>query len=106
MKTAGLIDVRMSTDPSHPPGSLIWTSYTGRDYLSTPEAAHPDPDALLHVDDTDASASGSSDPDTLRREAARVADEWRTDPHIAGQQHPPGPPAAPKRPDVPEDPPF
>jgi len=41
LKTAGLVDVRPSCDPEHPPGTVIWTTVTGRRYLATPPPAVP-----------------------------------------------------------------
>ena len=41
MKTTGLLQIRPSTDPTHPTGTLIWTTLTGRRYLARPPTATP-----------------------------------------------------------------
>ena len=41
LKTTGLIDVQPSTDPTHPHGTLIWTTTTGQRHLHRPTPLTP-----------------------------------------------------------------
>ena len=41
LKTTGLIDVHPSTDPTHPHGTLIWTTTTGQRHLHRPTPLTP-----------------------------------------------------------------
>jgi hypothetical protein len=89
LKTAGLIRIQMSTDPAHPPGSVIWTTRTGRRYLSTPPRLGP--------------TDGGHEPSTVNSErqtecAVRLVDEWRR------RQLPPLSPEPDPRPDNGEPP--
>jgi hypothetical protein len=50
LKTTGLLQVQPSTNPRHPPGTMIWTTRTGRRYLAAPPTPLPEtPDTLLHA---------------------------------------------------------
>ena len=41
MKTTGLLRIEPSTDPTHPAGTWIWTTLTGRRYLARPPTQTP-----------------------------------------------------------------
>ena len=50
LKTTGLLQVQPSADPRHPPGTMIWTTRTGRRYLAAPPTPLPEtPDTLLRA---------------------------------------------------------
>ena len=47
LKTTGLIDVRAVQDRGEPPGTLDWTTATGRSYRQRPPAQTPQTPAQL-----------------------------------------------------------
>jgi len=85
LKTAGLMHVAPSTNPQHRPGTLIWTTPTGRQYLVRPPSQTPTtPEHELHTFHTHLAAR------TPRPTA----------------QPKPAAPAAPPGAQPPDDPPF
>ena len=74
LKTAGLLGITPSTDPTDPPGTLTFTTRTGRSYPAIPHAPLP-PEEPAGTQPSGTAPAATRRAAALRRHAAALADE-------------------------------